>query len=411
MVTKYDVFEFMYNKGEIKVQGVLNAFNRSKSDYHSIYKILQKLKKEKVIGKTAKGFHIELSPKNELLYKLIRFCIANDINYNRLLDKSIVTFVKKSLQKGRFSIDDFKLNPRTFKSYIDILHKNGFLLVLSWRPLVASLPYNSFLGGLLKYFGHKPFAVKRRDDEYLEEIERDFKLFRRLKRKDERRYRGIIEKYEIRFIQHSLNLEGNPITLPETIKLLHDQIIPKDMKSEDVQEVQNYQKALNQMLKDSSDNKLLTKERILNYHFLAMQHNSKIAGKIRKVSVHIKCNIDFKIVPVKEIERKLNNLLERYNDFNMKKHSLQEILSFSSYFHNEFQFIHPFIDGNSRITRLLTFYVIRSQGIPIIDIPLGLLENYLFSTKGAKKRDDKKLNQVFQIIILYNLKVINEQLA
>ena len=262
----------------------------------------------------------------------------------------------------------------------------------------------------MKYFGHKAFVAKRKEGGYLNEIEKELKIFRRLKRKNERKYLEIIEKYEIRFIQHSLNLEGNPITLPETIKLLHDQIIPKDMKSKDLQVVQNYQMALNQMLKESSEKKVLNKESILSYHFLAMQHNPKITGKIREVNVYIKGNMDFKVASVREIESKLDDLLEKYSEFIKGKNSLKEILLFSSYFHNEFQYIHPFIDGNSRTTRLLTFHILRSQDIPIMDIPLGLLEDYLFSTKGAKKRDDRKLDQVFQSIILYNIKMINEQL-
>ena len=410
MATKYDIFEFMYNKGEIKVQDILNAFKKSKSYYHSIYKILQKLKNENFISKTTNGFQVIVSQKNDVLYKLIEFCIANGINYNNFLDKGIVNFIEKALQRRKFSIENFKLDPRTFRNYVNILYKNGFLIVLSWKPLIAVMPYNSFLGSLLEHFGCKPIAVKRKEDEYFKEIKKELKTFRRLRRKNERGYNEIIKKYEIKFIQHSLNLEGNPITLPETIKLLESQVLSKDMKMEDAQEVQNYQKALNQMLKDSSDAKLLSKEAILNYHSLAMQHAPKIAGKIRKVSVFIRGNPDFKVASAEEIEKKINDLLEEYNNFIKEKHPLEEVLEFSTYFHNEFQFIHPFIDGNSRTTRLLVFHILRSQDIPIIDIPLGLLEDYLFSTKGAKKRDDKKLNQAFQSIILYNLKMIDEQL-
>ena len=49
--------------------------------------------------------------------------------------------------------------------------------------------------------------------------------------------------FEIHFIQHSLSLEGNPITIPDTIKLLRKKIVPKDLSLESVMEVQNYQKA------------------------------------------------------------------------------------------------------------------------------------------------------------------------
>ncbi len=111
-------------------------------------------------------------------------------------------------------------------------------------------------------------------------------------------------------------------------------------------------------------------------------------------------------------EQRLDKLLEKYNLFIKKKNGkLKEILDFAAFFHNEFQHVHPFEDGNSRTTRLITFHLLRTMNIPIFDIPLGLLEGYVFATKGAKERDDNRLNQILQLIILYNLKTINEKLA
>ncbi|MCK5282437.1 MAG: hypothetical protein KAK00_03430 [Nanoarchaeota archaeon] len=74
---------------------------------------------------------------------------------------------------------------------------------------------------------------------------------------------------------------------------------------------------------------------------------------------------------------------------------------------NEFQHTHPFFDGNNGTTRLIAFHFLQMNDIPVFDIPLGLLEEYVFSTKGAKKRNDYKLGQILQQIILYNLKTIN----
>ena len=194
--------------------------------------------------------------------------------------------------------------------------------------------------------------------------------------------------------------------------MLKDHIVPKDLDLESVQEVQNYQKAIDKMIQDAENLSPLNKALILNYHYLAMYHRLKIAGVIRKRVVHIEGNPDYKVAKISEIEPLLDKLMDKYNEFTKKKkHPLKEILDFAAYFHNEFQHIHPFEDGNSRTTRLITFHLLRIQNVPIFDIPLGLLEEYIFSTKGAKKRDDTKLNQVFQQIIIYNLKSINEKLS
>lgn len=413
MVTKYDVFEYIYKKGSpLKPQEIANAFKKSNIDYHSVYNMLLDLKNLKLIAKNEYGFQALRSEKNELLYQMIKFCLQNDINYNELLDKNLAAFISKAFLKKRTAVKDLDIDTRTFSKYAAILEKNGFLIVLSKKPLEITIPYNSFLRDLVSYFGEKVLVVKSKPDEYLDEIKRELTKFTSLRSQNEARYQRIILDYQIRFIHHSLSIEGNPITLPDTIKLLKEHIMPSNYTTESVQEVQNYQKAINQMNTDAEEKRPLTKESILIYHGLAMQHRPAMAGKIREHPVRIKGNPDYKIAEVKEIEKRLKMLLKKYNQFlSSKKHSLKDILDFVSYFHNEFQHIHPFADGNSRTTRLITFHLLKTQNIPVYDIPLGLLEEYVFSTKGARARDDKKLNQVIQRIILSNLKAINEKLV
>ena len=114
---------------------------------------------------------------------------------------------------------------------------------------------------------------------------------------------------------------------------------------------------------------------------------------------------------VKEIDKELEELIKKYNDFIVKEKALKNILAFAVYFHNEFQHIHPFEDGNSRTARLITFHLLQSLDIPIIDIPFGLLDEYLSYTKGSKNRADIKLYRSLQKIILFNLKKINKRLS
>jgi len=164
------------------------------------------------------------------------------------------------------------------------------------------------------------------------------------------------------------------------------------------------------MLLDSIDKKPLTLQIILEYHNIAMQHAPEIAGKIRKIGVFIQGNMNFKITKKENIEDELDKLISEYNEFIIRKGvQINEIINFATYLHNEFQHIHPFEDGNSRTTRLITFHLLQSKDIPIFDIPYGLLDEYLSYTKGSKIRDDKHLYYHFQKIILWNLKKINKE--
>jgi len=413
MVTQYDIFEYLYKKGTpLSPLEVAKAFKKSHASYQTIYNLLVKLSEQGFALKDKHGFTALRSKKNDLVYDIIGESMSNQINYNDLFDEKLAEFISKAFLKKRFTAKDFDIGIKKFTKNVEILSKYGLLIVLSKKPLEATIPYNSFLGKLVAYYDQKAYVARPKDDEYLDEIQRELKKFRRLVSQNLQKYKEISREYEIKFIHHSLSIEGNPITLPDTIKLLKNHIVPKDLATEDVQEVQNYQKAIKKMMQDAEDLSPLNKALILNYHYLAMQHKPAIAGKIRTKPVHIRGNPDYKVAKFSEIEPLLEKLMEKYEKFTSKrKHDLKEILDFAAYLHNEFQHIHPFEDGNSRTTRLITFHLLRIQNVPVFDIPLGLLEEYIFSTKGAKKRDDHKLNQVIQRIIISNLKAINDKLS
>ncbi len=413
MVTKYDIFELVYkNRSPMKPVDVVKEFNKSEEDYHAVHKQLRELVVMGILRKTRYGFEVDLTRKAEILYGIIQHCLKNNVSYNYLLDKNFAAFLSKALQKDEITSDDVDAHPRTFKKYIEILNRFGLVLVISRKPLKVKIFYNTLLNNILVYFGFIHEVITDGSHFYDKEIERELNIFKRLKRKDVVLYRKVVREFEISFVYHSLSLEGNPITLSETFKILQDQIIPGNLKSLDVDEVKNYQDAILQMLQDSSQKKVLNIASVLSYHGIAMKHVPRIAGKVRTEEVYIKGNPHFKITKAKDIKKELDVLFEKYDNFiKSEKLSLKEILNFAVYFHNEFQHIHPFIDGNSRTTRLITFHLLQSRDIPIFDIPFGLLDEYMGYTKGSKKREDEKLFQTLQKVILWNLKKINERLS
>ncbi len=411
MATKYDVFEIVYkNRAPLKPIEVVKRLNKDEREYHVIHRYLRELVIEKLLLKKKQGFQADISEKSKLLYTLIFYCIKNGINYNLILDNNFAKFISHALQKDEINSKNTKLNPRTLKKYIDILDKHGMILIISEKPLKAKVFYNVLLNNLLVYFGYKHSVIIESSKSYISEIKKELETYRKLKKKDEARYQKIISEFEIPFIYHSLSLEGNPITLPDTIKILKDELLPANLKTADVDEVKNYREAMSQMLKDANERKPLSLQLILDYHRIAMRHHPHLAGIIRKIPVHIKGNPDFKVTPPEKIEEELERLFDKYNEFIKRKNvPLEEILKFAVYFHNEFQHIHPFEDGNSRITRLIAFHLLQSLDIPLLDIPFGLLDEYLNYTKASKNREDIKLYQSLQKIILFNLKKINKK--
>ncbi len=412
MATKYDIFEAVYKyQHPIKPIEVLKILNKNEREYDNVLRLINELVTDSLIVKTPYGFQIKKTERAKILYDIIYHCLSNDLNYNSLIDPNLMGFVSLALRRREITSKEVNLNPKTLKRYIDILNENNLILIISEKPLRVKVFYNILLNNLLVYFGYKHEVITEDSSDYLREIIRELALFRKLRKGKEQKYKQIISELEVYFIHHSLSLEGNPITLPQTRKILKDKIIPSNLRTNDVAEIQNYQKAISQMLQDSQNKRPLTIPTILNYHALAMAHIPEIAGKIRKTEVYIEGNPNFKITKAEKLEGGLNKLLMKYNDFISKTSSLKELLAFAVYFHNEFQHIHPFEDGNSRTTRLITFYLLQSLDVPILDIPFGLLDEYLNYTKGSKIRNDAKLYQNLQKIVLFNLKKINERLA
>ncbi len=411
MVTKLDVFEFLYSKGGVvQPKEVVTAFKRSDKDYSFMYHLLSDLVRDNLVVKWKHGFESKVDERTKRLHEMILYCSSNKINYNELMNKGITLFMSRCSFNKKFSLKHSHLHPRTCSKYVDILAKNGLLILISRKPLVGIIPYTSFMKDLVNYFGNSARISAIRKDEYLDDIRRELRIFNKAKKSHFAEYKRIVDDFELTFIHHSLSLEGNPMTLPATIQLLREQSVPSNVSFESMEEVKNYERAMKKMMVDAQSKSSLTKNAILGYHYLALQHRIEVAGKIRALPVHIKGNEYFKVASVTEIEKNVDSLLEIYNDFTRKNHQLKDVLEFASFFHNEFQHIHPFVDGNSRITRLITFHLLTSQSIPIFDIPLCLLEQYLKATKGSTKRKDSQLYQLLQLIILYNVKTINEKM-
>ncbi len=404
MVSEYDILYLLGSKGEMRFGEIAKALNRER-DYSNIYKRVVQLEKDGHVKRNG-TVKIQLNDRTKKLYKLILFCINNRLSYNFLFKKTVVNFIKKAAAREYFTIKDLKIHPQTFNLYITTLAKYGLLLTISKRPLTCKLLRHSFIKEMLQFFGEPAEFYIPRYTSLMPKISTEMKKFQKIYAHNKSTMGNLEEKDEIKFIHTSLSLEGNPITLSDTEKIIRDEISPKNYKIEHVQEVTNYKKAVDSMMQEAGEKNKLSLSLILDYHKIAMNHIHG-AGEIRKENVHIKGNPNFKTCDWQLLPQKLDDLIKKYEEFEAKDRNVEEVIGFAAFFHNEFQRIHPFIDGNSRTSRLIMLHILRSHGFPVMDFPLGYTDEYMNLTKKSEKRDDETFKKLIEELVFYNLRKAN----
>jgi Fic family protein len=200
----------------------------------------------------------------------------------------------------------------------------------------------------------------------------------------ENRYESFISL----FTYDSTNIEGNTLTLQETSQLLFEGRTPRKSLRE-INEVVNHKKAFDYML---NTEKKISKEFILNLHNLVVKETLKPElinqiGKYRTLQVYIRGTEWLPPKPEK-VPKEMASLLSWYTKNKNKVHPL--ILS--AYFHSAFETIHPFIDGNGRVGRLLMNFILHQKEYPMINIPTKRKHEYYNALESSQlKRDLRPL--------------------
>ncbi|WP_346770851.1 Fic family protein [Flavobacterium filum] len=159
------------------------------------------------------------------------------------------------------------------------------------------------------------------------------------------------KKNRIKTIQSSLEIEGNTLTVEQITAMLDNKRIIAPKK--DILEVQNAIKVYEQ-LHSFNPYKLKDLEKA---HSILMNGLIDHAGKLRTTHVGIVSGSKVKhIAPngtmVKGLMKDLFDYLKKDKDLLLIK---------SCVFHYEFEFIHPFIDGNGRMGRLWQTLLLMQQ--------------------------------------------------
>ena len=174
-----------------------------------------------------------------------------------------------------------------------------------------------------------------------------------------------IERTNLIQSSHASNsIEGNPLSIGEVTNLLLNDRIPSNRSEK---EVVNYFYILKQL--DKSKSEPFNLPLICDIHKeLLTGVDDEIKGKIRNVPIvvgrrNVGEQIQIKHNPPFHNRTSIENVLN--NTFQWLLSTNDSPILSAGIFHHEFVYLHPFVDGNGRVARLLTVLILLSHNYQI----------------------------------------------
>ena len=291
-----------------------------------------------------------------------------------------MTYVEVIRRKGveqYYLTKNFRSGPRKWQKVRKYLGTSS-----PGRKLVASAIPSLESEALRKGYRPRPrFAyLEEADAERLEDIKDAYsRWFGKLTR-DERE--GFRSDFLVRFTYNTNAIEGNRLSLRETAMIFTEGILPTGASANDYNEALNSRDALATMERHRSG---LGNRFILRVHEQLTKNTScRMTGRYRDCGVRI-TGSEWLPPPPAEVPPRMTRLIQWFNNNRARLHPLE----LGAILHMRLVQIHPFTDGNGRISRLLMNWVLRRAGYPMFYIENRDKARYYAAIEKADRGDLK----------------------
>lgn len=246
-----------------------------------------------------------------------------------------------------------------------------------------------------KYIGKKvPKDIEKIKRDFLFEIYRDrwFSLFEKIKTNYFKEVMKTpkfakekeMETFAIRFTYDTQRIEGSTLSLRETADLLERGITPRTKPLQDVKEAEAHKKIFYDMLGYRKD---LSLQIILHWHKRLFELTKPdVAGNIRQHQVAISGSRFIPPFPA-EIYPLLKEFFGWYNEYKNKLHPVE----LAALAHLKFVTIHPFSDGNGRISRLIMNLILNKHRYPMLNISYENRTSYYNALERSQLRRNESI--------------------
>lgn len=194
---------------------------------------------------------------------------------------------------------------------------------------------------------------------------------------------SLMDDFLIRYAHETTAIEGNTLTLHEAQILLEDgtTVGGKTLREHlEVINVRSAWQALEEMVRDQVP---LTESALGELHRLLTQGIlGDEAGSYRRVPVYIRGSLH---VPPNWV--KVPELMRRFVDRFHKRPPTEHPVRWAALAHIELAGIHPFVDGNGRVSRLVVNWLLMREGWPPALYAMTERRQYLDALEEAQYRD------------------------
>lgn len=189
------------------------------------------------------------------------------------------------------------------------------------------------------------------------------------------------EEFEIELTYNSNAIEGNTLTLTETRMVLEEGITIKGKPLKYHLEAKNHKEAIDVLERVINKNTKITESLINSIHAIILKDIEKeYAGKYRRGQVRI-LGADF--IPPNWL--KIPDLMQDLVKWISKNPDKLNIVEFAAQAHYRLAWIHPYIDGNGRVARLLMNMIFMKNGFPPVIILNNDRKKYISALRSANR--------------------------
>lgn len=213
----------------------------------------------------------------------------------------------------------------------------------------------------------------------------------------------VMQKLRLDWNYNSNAIEGNKLTYGETVALIMEGITASGKPLKDSLDIRGHDKAIDFLISIVKDGRPVTESEIRALHEMILVEPYEVKaktkeglptskrislGEYKKLPNHVETStgqLHYYATP-EETPAKMQELMEWYHEASNDKDVHPVVLA--ALFHHKFVAIHPFDDGNGRLSRILMNLALMQKGLPPVVIKMDDRQNYYSLLSRADNNDN-----------------------